>query len=81
MSNIKKLPISNEAKRRIEAGFLLDSGQLNKKHPRMTADENGRCRMCGYDLEGGVVCCQSLDDYDECGLKPTGATPACRRAS
>ena len=72
MTNLKKLLISDKAKHRIEAGFMLDSGQLNKTHPRMTADENGCCRMCGYNLEGGVVCCQSLDDYDECSLKPGG---------
>jgi len=69
MTDIKKLLISDKAKRRIEAGFLLDSGQLDKSNPRMTADENGCCRMCGYNLEGGAVCCQSLEDYDECSLK------------
>ena len=67
--DVKKLPISEEARRRIEAGFLLNSGQFDKRHPHMTADANGLCRMCGYDLEGGVVCCHSLDDYDRCSLK------------
>jgi hypothetical protein len=67
-SNVKKLPISDEAKRRVEAGFLFDSGALNSRHPRMTADANGLCRMCGYDLGGGTACCQSLDDYDSCTL-------------
>jgi hypothetical protein len=69
MTNIKKLLISEKSKRRIEAGLLIDSGQLNFEHPRLTADENGLCRMCGYYLGDDVVCCQSLDDYDECSLK------------
>lgn len=68
-NNIKKLLISEEAKRRIEAGFLLNSGALNSRRPRMTADANGLCRMCGYYLGDEVVCCQSLDDYDQCTLK------------
>jgi hypothetical protein len=30
--NIKTLKLSEQAKRRVEAGLLLDSGQLNKRH-------------------------------------------------
>jgi hypothetical protein len=67
--NIKSLKLSDQARRRVEAGLLLDSGQINQRHPRMTADESGCCRMCGYDLEGCDPCCQSLDDFDMCSLK------------
>ena len=65
MSNIVKLPVPKAATRRVVrntvAAFL-------GSRPRLTVDANGLCRLCGYYIGDGVVCCHTQDDYDMCTL-------------
>jgi|SRR5450631_1300299 hypothetical protein len=65
MSNIVKLPIPKAAAHRVIRNTVAS---LLSSRPRLTADANGLCRLCGYDLEGGMVCCHTKKDFDNCSL-------------
>jgi hypothetical protein len=63
---IVKLPISENATRRVIGNTVAS---LIDNAPRLTADANGLCRLCGYDLAGGIVCCHTDEDYGMCSLR------------